>query len=96
MTNNQGGHTMEPRRPRSRRDLLRTMGLTAAGGVALSQGLPGLGSRASAGQRRAGAGDFPETPEWNFVFVNHVTTNPFFVPTQYGSEDASALLNPRH
>ena len=37
-------------------------------------------------------GNFPETPEWNFVFVNHVTTNPFFVPTQYGIEDASALL----
>jgi simple sugar transport system substrate-binding protein len=26
------------------------------------------------------------------VFVNHVTTNPFFTPTQYGAEDASALL----
>ena len=34
----------------------------------------------------------PDTPEWNFVFVNHVTTNPFFVPTQYGIEDAQALL----
>ena len=34
----------------------------------------------------------PDTPEWNFVFVNHVTTNPFFVPTQYGIEDAEALL----
>src|SRR5215210_2163042 len=39
-----------------------------------------------------GAGNFPETPEYRFVFVNHVTTNPFFVPTQYGIEDASALL----
>jgi simple sugar transport system substrate-binding protein len=37
-------------------------------------------------------GNFPDTPEWNFVFVNHVTTNPFFVPTQYGIEDAQALL----
>src|ERR671917_805676 len=37
-------------------------------------------------------GNFPNTPEWNFVFVNHVTTNPFFVPTQYGIEDAQALL----
>src|SRR3712207_9367863 len=36
--------------------------------------------------------NFPDTPEWNFVFVNHVTTNPFFVPTQYGIEDAQALL----
>ena len=27
-----------------------------------------------------------------FTFVNHVTTNPFFVPTQYGAEDACKLL----
>lgn len=27
-----------------------------------------------------------------FVFVNHVTTNPFFVPTKYGAADACALL----
>ena len=26
------------------------------------------------------------------MFINHVTTNPFFVPTQYGIEDAQALL----
>ena len=26
------------------------------------------------------------------MFICHVTTNPFFVPTQYGIEDASALL----
>ena len=24
-------------------------------------------------------------PKWKFVFVNHVTTNPFFVPTIYGA-----------
>jgi simple sugar transport system substrate-binding protein len=39
------------------------------------------------------AGNFPETPDYNFVFVNHVTTNPFFVPTIYGLQDAAALLN---
>jgi len=27
-----------------------------------------------------------------FVFVNHVTTNPFFVPTKYGAEAACKLL----
>src|SRR3954451_2122584 len=27
-----------------------------------------------------------------FAFVNHVTTNPFFVPTKYGAEDACKLL----
>src|SRR3712207_1710987 len=37
-------------------------------------------------------GNFPDTPDWHFVFVNHVTTNPFFVATQYGIEDAQALL----
>jgi simple sugar transport system substrate-binding protein len=41
----------------------------------------------------ATAGDFPETPKWKFVFVCHVTTNPFFTPTQYGAQDACALLN---
>ncbi len=37
-------------------------------------------------------GKFPKHPKWKFVFVNHVTTNPFFVPTRYGAEDACALL----
>jgi simple sugar transport system substrate-binding protein len=27
-----------------------------------------------------------------FTFVNHVTTNPFFVPTKYGAQDACKLL----
>jgi simple sugar transport system substrate-binding protein len=38
------------------------------------------------------AGNFPSTPPWQFWFVNHVYSNPFFVPTQYGFQDASALL----
>ncbi|KAB2347522.1 sugar ABC transporter substrate-binding protein [Actinomadura rudentiformis] len=48
------------------------------------------GSEDSAGG--SGAGDFPKTPKWKFVFVNHVTTNPFFTATQYGAQDACALL----
>jgi simple sugar transport system substrate-binding protein len=43
-------------------------------------------------QARAASTAFPEHPRWKFVFVNHVTTNPFFVPTQYGIADACALL----
>lgn len=42
--------------------------------------------------RAADAGAFPSHPRWKLVFVNHVTTNPFFVPTKYGIEDACALL----
>jgi simple sugar transport system substrate-binding protein len=51
------------------------------------------GSSDSASAAKGGAGNFPPTPKYKFVFVNHVTTNPFFTPTQYGIEDASALVN---
>src|SRR5579863_1008175 len=37
-------------------------------------------------------GDFPKTPAWQFWFVNHVTTNLFFVPTRLGYTDAASLL----
>ena len=40
----------------------------------------------------AAIGNFPKTPKWKFVFVCHVTTNPFFTPTQYGAADACKLL----
>ena len=45
------------------------------------------------GVQQASAATLPTHPKWKFVFVNHVTTNPFFVPTQYGIEDACALLD---
>ena len=32
-------------------------------------------------------------PRWRFVFVNHATTNPFFVPTRYGIADACSLFD---
>ena len=35
---------------------------------------------------------YPAHKRWRFVFVNHVTTNPFFVPTQYGIADACAFF----
>ena len=38
------------------------------------------------------SGIFKTTGKPKFVFVNHVTTNPFFVPTKYGAEDACKLL----
>jgi simple sugar transport system substrate-binding protein len=48
---------------------------------------------ASAKATTAAAGNFPKTPAWQFWFVNHVYTNTFFVPTQYGFADAAALLD---
>jgi simple sugar transport system substrate-binding protein len=49
-------------------------------------------SASSSGAANAAAGNFPKTPPWQFWFVNHVTTNLFFVPTQNGMKDAAALL----
>src|SRR5918994_282013 len=39
------------------------------------------------------SGVFGEKEGMKFTFVNHVTTNPFFVPTRYGAEDACKLVN---
>jgi len=49
-------------------------------------------SASSSGAAAAAVGNFPKTPAWQFWFVNHVTTNLFFVPTQNGMKDAAALL----
>jgi simple sugar transport system substrate-binding protein len=82
--------------PITRRRLLTGAGLTSAT-LAASALLAACGSNdnksSSGSAAAAGAGDFPSTPKWKFVFVCHVTTNPFFTPTQYGAQDACALLN---
>jgi simple sugar transport system substrate-binding protein len=39
-----------------------------------------------------GGGIFGSNKKLKFTLVNHVTTNPFFVPTKYGAEDACKLL----
>jgi simple sugar transport system substrate-binding protein len=61
-----------------RSELLQWLGVAAAGAA-----LPG-GSKGSAFLR--------PHPRWRFVFVNHATTNPFFVPTRYGIQDACSLF----
>jgi len=66
-----------------RRGLLQGAGLGAA--LAL------LGGAITPAQAAEGA-PFPSHKRWKIVFVNHVTTNPFFVPTQYGIQDSTALL----
>jgi simple sugar transport system substrate-binding protein len=78
----------------SRRRLLEGTGLVSATAAA-SALLAACNSSAkgsTGGNTKQAAGDFPSTPGWKFTFVNHVTTNPFFVPTQYGIADAAALL----
>jgi simple sugar transport system substrate-binding protein len=81
----------------SRRKLLAGTGLvsaTAAASALLAACSSNSTSTESVTQSGAAAvaGNFPKTPAWKFYFVNHVTTNAFFTPTQYGMADAAALL----
>lgn len=72
----------------SRRRLLRGAGLVSA-----SMAATALLAACTNEETPVGAvGNFPSTPRWKFAFVCHVTTNPFFTPTQYGAEDACRLL----
>jgi simple sugar transport system substrate-binding protein len=61
--------------------MLRWAGLAAAGA-----------SLPAALAKDAGAAILKPHPRWRFVFVNHATTNPFFVPTRYGIQDACSLF----
>jgi len=75
--------------PVTRRRLIAGTGLVSAS-LAASALLSACSKEPAAA---AGAvGNFPTTPKWRFTFVCHVTTNPFFTPTQYGASDAAKLL----
>ena len=83
----------------SRRRLLEGAGLfsaTAAASALLAACTSSSSSSATptsaASSAAAVVGNFPATPAWQFWFVNHVTTNLFFVPTQNGMADAAKLL----
>jgi simple sugar transport system substrate-binding protein len=47
---------------------------------------------AATGGGSAAAGIFGVSKSYKFTLVNHVTTNPFFTPTQSGAADACKLL----
>jgi simple sugar transport system substrate-binding protein len=84
----QHASSIQPPMSMNRRKMLATAALSAAG---LST-LAACASNASSTTSASTEGLFPSHPNWKFVFVNHVTTNPFFTPTRYGIEDACALL----
>jgi simple sugar transport system substrate-binding protein len=76
----------------TRRRLLSGASLLSAAAAAAGL-LAACSSSAPASAAKNTVGNFPKTPAWQFWYVNHVTTNPFFVPTQYGFQDAAALLD---
>src|SRR5438552_11061377 len=73
-----------------RRAFLRRTALTGVAAGSVSTILAACGSSASSGGSSGSV--FGSHPGYKFVFVNHVTTNPFFTPTQYGIADACKLL----
>src|SRR5919204_1063418 len=82
--------------PHSRlRGLTRRAALTGgAAGLASTMiaACGGNGDSSNAQEGSPASGIFKAPKKYRFVFVNHVTTNPFFVPTKYGAEDACKIL----
>jgi simple sugar transport system substrate-binding protein len=80
----------------TRRRLLAGTGLASATMAASALIAACSSTSSSAAKTTSGGtsaiGDFPKTPAWQFWFVNHVTTNLFFVPTRLGYTDAATLL----
>jgi simple sugar transport system substrate-binding protein len=73
-----------------RRAFLRRTALTGVAAGSVGTILNACGSSASSSGGSSGV--FGSHKNYKFVFVNHVTTNPFFTPTQYGAADACKLL----
>ncbi|MHB8532066.1 MAG: substrate-binding domain-containing protein [Solirubrobacteraceae bacterium] len=75
-----------------RRSFLRRTALTGVAAGSVGSILSACGSSASSSSSGGSSGVFGSSKKYKFVFVNHVTTNPFFTPTQYGAADACKLL----
>jgi len=77
-----------------RRAFLRRTAMTGIAAGSVGGLLSACGSSASSGGGSSSGSSsiFGSHPSYKFVVVNHVTTNSFFVPTQYGIADACKLL----
>jgi simple sugar transport system substrate-binding protein len=86
--------TLNMRDGPSRRKLLTGSGLVSATAAAAAL-LTACGSSSSttAAAAKSTAGNFRSVPAWQFWFVSPAYSHPFFVPIQYGFQDAAALLH---
>ena len=76
-----------------RRKFLGGAAVGAIGAATLPAVLAACGTSSTSGGSGGNTeGNFPSHPVWKFTFVNHVTTNAFFTPTQYGAADACAAF----
>jgi simple sugar transport system substrate-binding protein len=72
--------------------MARRTALTGGGAGLAAMMLAACSSSNDKASASSGGGTFGSSKKLKFVFVNHVTTNPFFVPTRYGAQDACDLL----
>src|SRR2546429_5996066 len=73
----------------SRRAFLRRTAFTGVAAGSVGALLSACGTSASSGGGSSSV--FGSHPSYKFLFVNHVTTNSFFTPTQYGLAHARQL-----
>ncbi len=88
-------HEVDPKQYEvSRRRFLRNAGVVAASVPLLGGMMEVLTERGAAAQTLVDESQplFAKHASYKFTFVNHVTTNSFFTPTQYGMIDAANLL----
>ena len=88
-------HEVDPKQYEvSRRRFLRNAGVAATMVPLLGGMMEVLTERGAAAQTLHDESHplLAKHPSYKFTFVNHVTTNSFFTPTQYGMADAAALL----
>ncbi|WP_198412616.1 sugar ABC transporter substrate-binding protein [Nocardioides mangrovicus] len=77
--------------------MARRAALTGGGAALASAMLAACSSGSDAKASSGSAGDtFGSSKKLKFVFVNHVTTNTFFVPTRYGAQDACDLFGAQY
>src|ERR1700727_1171235 len=92
----QDGGTVVEQGGFDRRSFLRRTALSGVAAGSVGTLLAACGSSSNSASGSSGGGGSAEVfgshKNYKFVFVNHVTTNPFFTPTQYGAADASKLL----
>jgi simple sugar transport system substrate-binding protein len=74
------------------RQFTRRTALTGAGAGIAALAIEACGGGGTSSSSAAASSVFGSQPSFKFTFVNHVTTNSFFVPTQYGAADACKLL----
>ena len=67
-------------------------GSSSSSSASIVQQRTATGTASAATGGSAAAGIFGSSKAYKFTLVNHVTTNPFFTPTQNGAADACKLL----